>query len=158
MVFYFHYKCNKQNTLILCGQGMKEPCVWKEAKSPKYENHVLVNLKSVYKASTESTAFLFFSETCFLSVMKVGQPVDIFTTERLLTLRSQTVFWKDSKKLVPKRKFSKEGGITTNECINSWVTYSPLNIFLKLFDKHIKADGLLIFQRGKKRQLKREPN
>lgn len=40
-------------------------CVEK-SKVPKYENQVLVNLRSVCKASIESTAFLFFNETSFL--------------------------------------------------------------------------------------------
>lgn len=41
-------------------------------QSPKYENWVLMNLKTVCKATIESTDFSFFNETYFLSVMKAG--------------------------------------------------------------------------------------
>lgn len=36
--------------------------------------------------------------------MKVGQPVAVSTTEKVLTLGSQAIFWKDRKKLVPTKK------------------------------------------------------
>lgn len=84
--------------------------------------------------------------------MKLGQPVDISTTEMLLALGSQAIFQKDRKKLVPKKKTKHGEGIITNGCINSWVSDSLIKyIFKKLFDKQVKADGLLIFQRGIKK-------
>lgn len=47
--------------------------------------------------------------------MKVGHPVDISTTEILLTLGSQAVCWKDRKqKLVPKTKTKHGEGIVTS--------------------------------------------
>lgn len=90
--------------------------------------------------------------------MKVGHPVDISTTEILLTLGSQAVCWKDRKqKLAPKMKTKHGEGIVTSGWIDSWVTDSLVqHTFEKLFDKQVKADGLLIFLRGVKNQFKRD--
>ena len=75
-----------------------------------------MNLKSVYKASIECCLFFPLVKLNYLfPVMKVGHPVDISTTEILLTLGSQAVCWKDRKqKLVPKTKTKHGEGIVTS--------------------------------------------
>lgn len=69
----------------------------KKKQSSKYENRVLMTSKSVCKASIESTDFSFFNETYSLSIMKARQPVDIPTTEVLLSLGSQVIFGRIEK-------------------------------------------------------------
>ena len=76
-----------------------------------------MNLKSVYKASIECSDFFFplVKLNYLFPVMKVGHPVDISTTEILLTLGNQAVCWKDRKQmLVPKMKTKHGEGIVTS--------------------------------------------
>lgn len=110
VIFYFHYKWNKQTTFIICGQGIKGALCVEKKQSPKCENRVLMTLKSVCKASIESTDFSFFNETYSLSIMKARQPADISTTELLLSLGSQVIFGRIEESQYLKRKLSMERG------------------------------------------------